>query len=744
MDSSPFEERPRGNNRIPTPGNPIFGSPGPARNLFGTQRAPVNRQASAPSYDFLAPASTPPRPTAAAQQQQHPGAVVRAGSVSSRFSPEANGPIKPDVSNENLRSKLNAALYELSTLRDERELEKIRHEKEIRGLEAKVEEQGKRADEVETDKRFLFDQHKEVSEKLKKVKDQATNQKQDLERQIRRLKQENSEFRDTITYKDEEISSQHRQYRRQLEDLETRIKTLTRTNEEMKEEINAATRNLQDVQGKFAQAEERAGNLETEMLRVRAQTGDLETLGLLKKELAEQVNHIKILETTNRRQSAELKQLREHNKSIELLQEEKESLESKVRMMDDLRKELSETQLRVSILQDEKNSWSSYFQSEGLEFDSPESLAKALVKERMEKATLLEKAGRSNPALTQRDDTIDSLENESIELKAELEKMKESAAKDIRARRRLERQKALALKEAQFLREQLKSFTAEETVYMVGNYDEQKTKRIEELESLVEDYKKENEELQGEIAKKEEEGDSIVIGGKRPREDDDDQRIGQLTRKNRQLQDELEKLQQSEALARKEIEAQLIRVASLEGTSSRILQLKDNPTSRQEAIKLEQINSLREENRALLAQLEGRMDKVGKVVPFKTLENVRAEVKAMENLVAERDKRIQRLKEIWSAKSLEFREAAYSLFGWKMDFMPNGRVKVTHMFAGSDDQSIEFDGEKGTMKVSGGPNSLWQAEIKNNCAFWMARQSIPCLLSSILIEQYEKTTRAMR
>lgn len=68
----------------------------------------------------------------------------------------------------------------------------------------------------------------------------------------------------------------------------------------------------------------------------------------------------------------------------------------------------------------------------------------------------------------------------------------------------------------------------------------------------------------------------------------------------------------------------------------------------------------------------------------------------MEKVVAEKDKRMQRLKEIWSAKSMEFREAVFSLLGWKLDFLQNGRVRVTHMFAGnSDDQSIEFDGEKG-------------------------------------------------
>lgn len=51
-----------------------------------------------------------------------------------------------DLSNESLRSELNTLRYELSTLQEEREMEKIRHEKEIRALEAKVEEHGKRAD----------------------------------------------------------------------------------------------------------------------------------------------------------------------------------------------------------------------------------------------------------------------------------------------------------------------------------------------------------------------------------------------------------------------------------------------------------------------------------------------------------------------------------------------------------------------------------------------------------------------
>ena len=120
----------------------------------------------------------------------------------------------------------------------------------------------------------------------------------------------------------------------------------------------------------------------------------------------------------------------------------------------------------------------------------------------------------------------------------------------------------------------------------------------------------------------------------------------------------------------KEIDALHYRITSMEGTSTRILQLKDNPTAREQAVKVATLNALREENAALLAQIEGNIEK-SKMVPRATLENVRAEVKEMERVVAEKEKRMTRLKEIWSAKSLEFREAVYSLLGWKLDFMQN-------------------------------------------------------------------------
>lgn len=379
---------------------------------------------------------------------------------------------------------------------------------------------------------------------------------QDLERQIRRLKSENADLKEQVSDKEGDIQSQDRQHRRQAEELKTRNESLERINSELKKDLETKSHDLQETETKLTTKETKISNLETELLRVKAQTGDIETLKILKKELsgmcylfvlqdieanyvAEQVAHIRTLESTNRKLSSEVKQLRDYNKSIDILEEEKQSLEVKVRLLDEVRQELSETQLRVSILQDEKNSWGSFFESEGLEFDSPESLARALIQERLEKASLLEQAGRTNPELAEKETIIEELERNIRSLREELEKMGEAASRDVKTKTRLERQRTLAMKEAQFLREQLQSYSTEETMYMQGNYDEQKTKRIEELEQMLEKYKKENDVLITELAKREGSDTGEMMGRKRHREEEgaENERNGELVRKNRHLQD---------------------------------------------------------------------------------------------------------------------------------------------------------------------------------------------------------------
>ena len=80
---------------------------------------------------------------------------------------------------------------------------------------------------------------------------------------------------------------------------------------------------------------------------------------------------------------------------------------------------------------------------------------------------------------------------------------------------------------------------AEENTFRPGQLDEPKTQRIQELERLVDQYRAEIQSLNEQLDKKDDNGPStdVISSNKRLREEEPDERLGVLSRKNRTLQD---------------------------------------------------------------------------------------------------------------------------------------------------------------------------------------------------------------
>lgn len=201
---------------------------------------------------------------------------------------------------------------------------------------------------------------------------------------------------------------------------------------------------------------------------------------------------------------------------------------------------------------------------------------------------------------------------------------------------------------------------------MSTDNEDQKARRIEELERLLEEHKKEITSLISQVREIEETVQTAPNHVTKRALDisshEHEEALGQMSRKLRSLQDgknisrsrlptfltfllELNKALANHALAIAEVESLRKRLAAAETTSQlRILQLKENPTERHEIVKRERLDALKRENTDLLAQLEGRPG--AKLVPISTLENSRMDVKEMEKVVAEKEKRMMRLKEV--------------------------------------------------------------------------------------------------
>lgn len=553
-----------------------------------------------------------------------------------------------------------------------------------------------------------------------------------------------------------ELSTIDRQHKHQLQEVETKRTALQKTLNDLQTDLDSKSTVLNATREKLSEAESKAGGLENEVLRLKAQNGDADTLAVIKRELSDQVTHIRKLESMNREQNAELKHFRRIHKAVEVVEEEKRVLQNKITVTDSLEKELGEAQLQRQILEDERKSWTAYLQNQNetdnVEFQSPEDLARALVRERVGAASLTHDIGVIKSELLEKDGVIAVLEQERNKARAEVERFKNSnSGIDSRSKARLERQKALAVKEVEYLREQLRTFDSEEITYHSENqFDQQRQQRIRDLESLVDQYRNELQVLNEDLLKFDNnQANSNPL--KRPRESEDDAQLGELSRKNRKLQDDVSKLEKAYAVLQSEHQAATVHLNALQQSAkTRILALRSNPTGDVEAVKISTLNSLREENKELLAQLESSShDPTAKFVPVASLDNARAELKELEQVVADKEKRMMRLKQIWSLKSLELREAVASLLGYKMEFVANGKFRLTSIFHPGEDggeaNSLIFDGETGTMKISGGNDSLFAKEIRPLIKFWVEeRGEIPALMAAFTLEAYEKSTRATR
>ena len=645
-----------------------------------------------PSFDFLTGGET---------TNAHP---LRERVVSSENEKGgANGEHDRVVSD--LKAEIKTLKYTLSTRDQEQELAKLRQESEIRDVRRKGDEDFKKMQAAEGERNKAVRQYEALMKELQEVKDRAANEKAALEKRLRDAEEGKRADIEEVEDGKAELEERLRAMERGRVDLESRNTTLQSSLDDLREEGEAKDHALHETQQRLLQREAEIGELESEVLRLKAQTGDVDTLGVIKRELSEQVAHIRTLEATNREQLAELKHFRRLHKSIEVVEEEKRELQRRVDSIDDLQQELGEARLQRQRLEDERLAWTAYLESQAgedgqAEFDSPEAIARALVRERLEAAALLEKIGGLEPALAEKEEIIKNLEAEKAKLESQVKKLKPSGGGDDKSRSRLERRLALALKEIEYLRAQLKTFDAEESTMELSSFDEQKATRIQQLEDMVDVI--ERKPILKCRARQRQTGTppSEVAGIKRAREEPENQEhLGQLSRKNRKLQDELSAAQTSASLLQKELAVAQERLTALTSPSDkpRILSLRSNPTSDVEAIKMATLAALKAENAALLSQLRTGNPNTA-VVPVATLEAAQRDVRDMAKTVADKEKQMSRLKQIWGAKSMEFREGVNSLLGWKVDFLPSGKMKVSSLFYPStedSENSIVFDGENG-------------------------------------------------
>jgi len=188
----------------------------------------------------------------------------------------------------------------------------------------------------------------------------------------------------------------------------------------------------------------------------------------------------------------------------------------------------------------------------------------------------------------------------------------------------------------------------------------------------------------------------------------------------------------------------------------RVLSLKQNPAQEWSDLRQAVMDRLKGENEALikrLRDLEESGHRAGDggddLVPRASWDVAIKEKTELEDVVKQKEKRLLRLQQVFTAKSAEFREAIASILGLKLAFYPNGQVRVTSIydlsasfvFQPTPQSSNATSSEGARMQLiaqgEGGPQDLPQL-----MKYWVEdEQCIPGFLASVTLECWEKVKR---
>ncbi|KAG0269498.1 coiled-coil domain-containing protein mad1 [Actinomortierella ambigua] len=673
---------------------------------------------------------------------------------------------------EHTKKRLRDTQYELATTRTELERRIIQLEETVQRAEVQEKKLRSRIDTLEGHRRILYTQEKETTKKLQDLEDETTRTKACFEEDltandeiIKGLREENMDLKERLFQLQE-------QSRATESTLTQRVRALVSTHAHH-EKLLAETRGNSESQNtlvlekhqQLTEALAKILDLEAQNRQLRQNMQGLEDAARIERELKNQMTYIKQLEGQNRQLSVECKHFKQLYQNVEVLKEEKASMEQKLKMLDELGFKCAKLEVENGVLKKEKEQWTVFLrQGDMTDYKAPYELAKAVAQLRAEKATLLLAKGESDATLKNNHRRIEQLEQQIREVMHTVASQEEICREEASKALVAQRSKDLALRDAQNLRDLLKTYDMEEKTLMGGNYDAQKTARIEQLEALVQEYREKLDAAIASSATTVFQQNSVGTGAQSLLETIQKTTEGvyaQLSTDNKRLTEDKLKLQQNLEILRKEnesLEAKLVEheiamgAGAFNPATSRILEINDSPANRHQAIRQKVLDDLKEENRALLEaykalqqqrqQLQDQPTSENiEMVPMASLERLQSELDRIQQELAVNEKKISRLKSSWRDKADEFRQAVHSLLGYKLNYLEDGRVEMISAYAAQEDQSFVFrsgQNDEGSMQLVGTGSHAFMEDFKEEFEFWVnGLGSIPAFLSRVTLRLAE-------
>ncbi|KAF9436576.1 coiled-coil domain-containing protein mad1 [Entomortierella beljakovae] len=735
------------------------------------------------------------RPAIAAQDQENDISYSR---VRSRV-------IEPEEY-ERTHKRLRDAEYELSSTRTELERKIITLEQAARESDLLKKKLMTRIDSLESDRRFLYEQEKSSTKKYQSLEESTREFKTSSNELVRNLREENMDFKEKYSQLREQSRAVESELNHKVQALTASLNHQQQTLAQSHDSSQSQSSLIEQKHQQLTVALSRVAELEDQNRRLRQNEQSLEDVARVEKELKNQVAYIKQLESTNRQLTTDCKHFKEMYRNVEVLKEEKTGLEQQLKMLDDLRVKCGMLEVRNDSLVKEKQQWAVFLETtDATDFNSPYALSKTISNLRGEVTALTEIKGQYEADIKYRDQYIGQLENQVESLKKNIIEQEDQGRKQELTARQHERSKEMALRQVESLKEMLKSYDMEEEHLMGGSYDNQKNFRIQQLENLIQEY---HNKLENSISSSIANISAEATSGStllQSIQSENAATFSKLASEKKailegiyfsiffnsqtlpknilnlpiliinyisaklSLQLDVDQLRKENAsLDAKIMELELaIGAGAYNPVTSRVLELKDSPASRHQAVRQHTLDALKEENTALLkvvsdlqqhqqqqslwhANQSGDQEVIVRdesLIPAASFNRLKADYDRLQEELSDNAKRSKRLKESWTLKADEFLDAVRSLLGYKINFLENGRVELISIYSSEEQHSFVFNSglnDEGTMQLVGTGSQKYMDEHKDSFDHWVNQLgSIPAFLSRVTLDFVEQQAQQL-
>lgn len=643
-------------------------------------------------------------------------------------------PADPAGNADSLKTQINFLGFEVKDLRSKLELQELESEAKILELERQVKAQQHQIESLTSDNVFVHSQNQELQSKLQHVGENFGVERGQLEQQVASLNHKLS----SLSKQNDELLNENKfkisKLEQDLQAQELNVANLREIKSQLLRQLEARDGEVSALSSLVDRKSDEISALQLRLSGIPSQE-EIDSVETIKSQLSDQMSYIKDLESKNLHQAEKLKALSLKHDNIMILKEEKLQLEKKLKKVDELNSVINELNLEILNYKQEQSKWKVYL-SEGDAVQEGQHDSQVKIEEFVKKYR-----NQSNENLILKNNMnkfqseLKTTKNEYNELFIKHEKLAEefdSLSKSFnnlqKINNELEEQKKLIIEESNLLRNELNSL------------DNDKNDYIKNLENLIDEYKTKLKQQQQKNEEKSSSSDDHN-NNKRMKYDETATRnfqsnISRLEAENMNLNNKNLKLIAENSILIKKIES----IQDIKQKKIRILELRDNPFRNQQFINKKMLDALKLENTELLSTLKKNTD--FQTIPKSVYDRILLDNEELESKIAQLNKKISRLREIFQLKSSEFIDAVYSLLGYKLIFLPSNKIKLIPKFVNNKENCIVIDVENQTLKTiktNVNDDLEFFNSADNLVTFWLKEKNdIPCYLSALNLELFEK------